>query len=185
MGVPIVVVGKKYICPMSDGTKPHVGGKVTEGIGGVSIDGMPIAVVGSKCECTGSSKANSITVGSPGVFVDGEPVAIVGSMTEHGGVIIEGVSGVTISGGFPLQEGNKEKPEPRIFNLQWRKENSVVRYGKSESKVTITGETVGYDEGETVKLDIYDESGESVDIVEGIVRNGRFEIEWDIEKEGE
>lgn len=184
MGIPIVVVGKKHICPMSDGSKPHIGGTVTDGIDGILIDGIPVAVKGSKCVCDGSPKANSITIGSPGVFVDGEPIAIVGSMTEHGGVVIEGVPGVTISGGLQTTVNNLGKPEPRIFNLQWRKSENIVRYGEVKDKVILSADTIGYDDGEEVSIKVYkDGNTEPIDEITGTVNDGRVEVEWEVKEE--
>jgi len=183
MGIPVVVVGKKHICPMSDGSKPHKGGTVTEGVDGVLIDGIPVAVKGSKCVCDGSPKANSITIGSPGVFVDGEPIAIVGSMTEHGGVVIEGVPGVTISGGFQTTANNLSEPEPRIFNLQWRRKDIMTRYGKHGEAIILSADTVGYDDGDEIMLKIREEGDdEIIDEVKGFVKDGRVEIEWNVKR---
>ncbi len=169
---------------MSDGPKPHVGGTVTKGVDGVTINGIPVAIKGSKCVCTGSPKPNSITIGSPGVFIDGEQVAIVGSMTEHGGVILDGVPGVTISGGFPMSAENPENPVPRVFNLQWRKESTVIRDSDYEKVVILSADTVGYEDGDEVVLKIYKEgSDEIIDEIKGIVENGRVEVEWETKKD--
>jgi uncharacterized Zn-binding protein involved in type VI secretion len=161
-----------------------VGGTVVEGVNGVFIDGIPVAVKGSKCICTGSPKANSITIGSSGVFVDGEQIAIVGSMTEHGGIVIEGVPGVTISGGFPVMADNPEKLESRIFNLQWRKEDSITRYGDYDEVVMLTADTVGYEDGEKVSIKVYAEGSEcAIDEIEGTVQDGRVVIEWIMDRD--
>lgn len=186
MGVAIAVKGSKHICPMVEGTKPHVGGPVSEVcMTGVLINGIPVAVVGDKCTCTGGSSPDEITLGCSGVFINGKELAIVGSMTQHGGVIIEGVAGVTVSGGFQIQMGNEEKPEPRIFNLQWRATESGNRISRSEieEKVILSADTVGYEEGEKVKIQIRKNGDEgAVDEVEGTVRNGRVEVEWVIKR---
>lgn len=171
---------------MSDGSKPHVGGTVTEGVEGVFIDGIPVAVKGSKCKCTGSSKANSITNGSPGVFVDGEQIAIVGSMTEHGGIVIEGVPGVTVSGGFPVQACDEEKPEPRVFNLQWRDGDKVTKWGEVGNKVLLSADTVGYEDGEEVVIKIYEKgSSKPIANLTGTVQDGRVEVEWETTSKNE
>ena len=179
MGIPVVVVGNKHVCPMSDGLKPHVGGTIIEGVSGVLINGIPVAIKGSKCICTGSPKTNAIATGSPGVFIDGEPIAIVGSMTEHGGTVVEGVPGMTISGGFPVRADNPEKLEPRIFNLQWRKGNTITRYGDIREIVILSADTVGYNDGDEVTIDAYEDGNEEpVDQVTGTIKNGRVEAEW-------
>ncbi|MDR2951138.1 MAG: PAAR domain-containing protein [Prevotella sp.] len=183
MGVQVVVVGKKHICPESDGSKPHVGGTVVEGIEGVLIDGMPVAVVGSKCECTGSPKPNSIAMGCEGILIDGKPLAVVGSMTEHGGIIIEGVPGVTISGPLVPMSGDPKKLEPKIFNLQWREEKNIVKYGKFKDVVILSADTVGYEDGEEVTIKVYEEGiEEPIGEVTGTVKEGRVEVEWEVKE---
>lgn len=184
MGIPVVVVGKQHVCPMYDGKKPHVGGIVSEGINGVFIDGQPVAVQGSKCVCTGSPKPNSVTSGACGVLVDGKPIAILGSQTEHGGNIIEGIPGVTVSGGFASKADNPEEFEPKIFNLQWKKSSVIIKDSYYGDKVTLSGDTVGYEEGEEVTLQISIEgSPNEVDSVTGTVKDGRVEVEWTIERD--
>lgn len=181
MGIPIVVVGKQHICPMKDGNKPHVGGVVTKGVSGVFIDGMPVATVGSECQCC-SPKTNSITSGAYGVLVDGKPIVILGSQTEHGGNVVEGIAGVTISGGFATKADKPEEFEPRIFNLQWKKNNSIIKYGEKQYSVILSADTVGYDEGETVKIKISGKGKDNIiDEIEGTVRDGRIEVEWQVE----
>jgi len=183
MGIPIVVVGNKHICPMVDGLVPHVGGTVTEGIDGVLIDGIPVAVKDSKCVCTGSSMPNSITMGCEGILIDGKPLAIVGSTTEHGGIIIEGVPGVTISGPLVPMSGDPKDLEPQIFNLQWREEKDIVKYGKIKDIVILSADTVGYEDGEEVTIKIYEEeSNEPIEEVTGTVKDGRVEVEWEVKE---
>lgn len=185
MGIPVVVVGKQHICPMSDGSKPHVGGMVSEGINGVFIDGLPVAIEGSKCMCC-SPKPNSITSGACGVLIDGKPIAVLGSQTEHGGNVIEGVPGVTVSGGFATKADNPEEFEPRVFNLQWKKDETRVRYGEVEENMILSADTVGYEDGEEVTIKVY-ASGEeeAIDEVKGTVRDGRIEVEWQLNSKGQ
>lgn len=183
MGVPVVTVGNRHICPEYDGKSPHVGGVVTKGVNDVFVDGIPIAVEGSECVCTGSGKKNAIKKGCDGVFVDGQRVAVLGSMTDHGGIVINGNAGVSINGSFYQQQGDKEKPEPRIFNLQWRNEKSITKVGEFEEVIFLTADTVGYEEGEEVDINISDyQKNEIVDKVTGIVRNNRIEAEWSNQK---
>lgn len=180
MGIPVVVVGKQHVCPMKDGSKPHKGGMVTEGIIGVFIDGKPVATVGSKCQCC-SPKENTITSGAAGVLIDGKPIALVGSQTEHGGNVVEGIPGVTVSGGFATRSDEPEDFEPRIFNLQWKREDKLTNYGEPQEQILLSADVVGYQEGETVKIEIYGEDGiEIIDQVKGTVQEGKIEVEWEV-----
>lgn len=179
MGVPIVTIGHKHVCPQYDGKTPHVGGTVIEGVQGVYLDGIPVAVVGSKCICTGSGKPNSISKGCDGIFVDGEPIAMVGSMTEHGGIVMEGNPGITITGSFAQHQGDKEKPEPRIFNLQWRNKENIVKYGQLSDTVILSADTIGYADNEEVTIKVY--AGDMlIDEVLGLVTKNRVEVDWKV-----
>ncbi|MDA3832629.1 MAG: PAAR domain-containing protein, partial [Spirochaetales bacterium] len=95
-GKPIATVGSLHVCPLCSGLVPHVGGPVTgPGMPGATINGQPIAVMGDMCACAGPP--DTIVQGCPGVTINGKPVATVGCMTAHGGQIVQGVPGATIS----------------------------------------------------------------------------------------
>ena len=84
----IALKGHKHTCPSVCGSTPHVGGPIIEGHDIVKINGVPVALVGHKCDC--SCATDIIITGSSTFTINGIPVAIKGSKTEHGGVIIEG-----------------------------------------------------------------------------------------------
>lgn len=90
----VATVGSKHKCPMCDGNKPHVGGKVTSGRGRVFVCGRLAAVEGSACECE-SPTPNAVSSGSSHVYVGGKPLARVGDPTEHGGRITSGCASVS------------------------------------------------------------------------------------------
>lgn len=82
---------------MVTGVVPHVGGPITgPGEATVLIGGMPAAVVGDMCTCTGPP--DSIVVGSGTVLIGGKPAARMGDSTAHGGSIILGEMTVLIGG---------------------------------------------------------------------------------------
>lgn len=184
MGKPISVIGNMHTCPMTEGWKVHVGGPISgPGVPGVFIDGKPVAVVGDNCICTGGSAPDKIITGCPGVLVDGKPVAWLGSQTAHGGIVTEGIPGVTISGGFPEKADNPEKLEPRIFNLKWKKEEVIINRGDPKETFILSADTVGYEDGESITLTIFKEGEEEVMAeVTGTVKNGRLEAEWSPER---
>lgn len=115
-GKKVATVGANHICPMVSGTTPHVGGPVVgPGSPGVFIDGQPVAVVGDTCVCNGPPDV--IVQGCPGVLIDGKPIVVEGCMTAHGGVVVEGVPGVTISttdGKAPAIKTIPRIPFPKI-----------------------------------------------------------------------
>ena len=87
-GKPVATLGSMHVCPMVNGTVPHVGGPVTQGDPMVLINGKPAATIGSMCVCVGPPDV--IAQGAPNVLVNGKPIATLGSMTAHGGTITVG-----------------------------------------------------------------------------------------------
>jgi len=60
----------------------------------VLIGGMPAALVGDMCVCTGPP--DSIVMGSTTVMIGGKPAARMGDSTAHGGTIVAGLPTVLI-----------------------------------------------------------------------------------------
>lgn len=84
-----------HTCPMVTGQVPHVGGPVIgPGAATVLIGGMPAAVVGDSCTCTGPP--DTIAAGSATVMIGGKPAARMGDSTAHGGSIVAGCATVII-----------------------------------------------------------------------------------------
>jgi len=98
MGQPAARIGDMHVCPMvTPGTPPvpHVGGPVIgPGVPNVLIGGVPAAVVGDTCVCTGPPDV--IVAGSPTVLIGGRPAARLGDSTAHGGTITVGFPNVLI-----------------------------------------------------------------------------------------
>lgn len=134
-GKPVATVGSNHTCPMCSGTTPHVGGPITQGITGVTINGKPVATIGSICTCAGSP--DTIVTGNPFVLINGVPIACVGDMTAHGGIIISGEAGVTISSVTPdapkaiMPKELIPFPEIKIID---RIKASVIGQGKNLKK---------------------------------------------------
>lgn len=91
----IALVGHNHTCPARTHKTPHVGGPITSGSVTMTVNGIPIALVGDTCACNVGGP-DTITSGSATVTVNGIPVALVGSTTAHGGVIVEGDSALQI-----------------------------------------------------------------------------------------
>jgi uncharacterized Zn-binding protein involved in type VI secretion len=60
------------------------------------IAGMPAAVMGDMCVCTGPP--DTIVKGSATVMIGGKPAARMGDTTAHGGSIVVGAPTVMIGG---------------------------------------------------------------------------------------
>jgi uncharacterized Zn-binding protein involved in type VI secretion len=90
-------VGDMHVCPMVNGTVPHVGGPVMPpGCATVFIGGMPAARAGDMLVCTGPP--DTIAKGSATVMIGGMPAARMGDSTAHGGTIVVGCPTVMIGG---------------------------------------------------------------------------------------
>ena len=86
-----------HVCPLVNGTVPHVGGPVMPaGCPTVVIAGLPAARMGDLCICTGPP--DSIIKGSATVLIGGMPAARMGDNTAHGGSIVAGCPTVLIGG---------------------------------------------------------------------------------------
>lgn len=97
MGTPAARITDMHVCPMVTGTVPHVGGPVLgPGAPTVLIGGLPAAVMGDTCTCTGPP--DTIVLGSTTVLIGGKPAARLGDTTAHGGSIILGEFTVLIGG---------------------------------------------------------------------------------------
>lgn len=93
MPKPIATLGHMHVCPVIDpGPKPHVGGPVIDaGQSLVKFNGVPLAVVGGKCMCTGMPGPDGMATGSSLVKINGKGVMRIGDGTAHGGKITTGI----------------------------------------------------------------------------------------------
>ena len=84
-----------HVCPMTTGTVPHVGGPILPGSNStVLIGGLPAAILGDSCVCTGPP--DSLIKGSNSVLIAGKPAVRVGDSTAHGGSVVVGCPTVLI-----------------------------------------------------------------------------------------
>ncbi len=93
---PAARLGDMHTCPMVDpGPKPHVGGPILPPCAPqVLIGSMPAARVTDKAVCVGPP--DTIIKGSPTVKIGSQMAARIGDMTQHGGIIVQGLPSVMI-----------------------------------------------------------------------------------------
>lgn len=134
-GQPIATLGSMTVCPLCNGTVPHVGGPIIgPGMPGVTINGQPVAVMGDMGTCVGPPA--TVVQGCPEVTINGTPVATVGCMTSHGGQITSGIPGVTIGPVVPTPNATmplKKIPFPKI-NILDDVGAAIVGKGKSHQQ---------------------------------------------------
>ena len=115
-GKPIATVGSMHVCPMVNGTVPHVGGPISgPGAPNVLINGKPAAIMGDLCTCAGPPDV--AVMGNASVLINGKPVICQGDMTAHGGTIVIGEANVTVGTAVPEPSAIlpiKDIPFPKI-----------------------------------------------------------------------
>lgn len=84
---PAARLTDNHVCPMVTGVVPHVGGPISgPGAATVLIGGMPAAVMGDICVCTGPP--DTIAKGSGTVMIMNKPAARLMDTCAHGGMIV-------------------------------------------------------------------------------------------------
>ncbi len=132
MAGPAATIGSLHVCPMCNGTVPHIGGPVTgPGSPNVLINGKPAAVMGDMCTCAGPP--DTIVQGEATVLINGKPAATLGCMTAHGGTITIGEPTVLIGTGASARTEImpiKKIPFPEIKTI-----NRVMSVVSGKSKL--------------------------------------------------
>ena len=185
----VVTINTMHTCPMTTGNTPHVGGPIIgPGCSTATLNGIPIALQGDKCICAAGGQ-DVILQGCPTATINGVPIALQGSPTAHGGTIPAGVPGaVIISKNTSVLEAGAEG-EPAVYNLQWVKEEQIIRNSKIEKVVTLVADTRNIPNGEevTVKVHTPEQDGGSSMLTElkGIVKDNQVQVEWKVEQNEE
>jgi len=96
MSFPAARVTDFHVCPMFNGTQPHIGGPIMVGCPTVLIGGLPAARATDMCTCAGPPDA--IAKGSATVLIGGLPAARILDPTVHGGILVTGFPTVLIGG---------------------------------------------------------------------------------------
>ncbi|AXQ15459.1 MULTISPECIES: PAAR domain-containing protein [Shewanella] len=96
MGTPVALKGHQHICPMFSGNTPHVGGPINQGESALTVNGIPVALTGHKCDCQVGGP-DTLVQGHPSLTVNGIAVVLQGASTAHGGKVIQGDAALTVS----------------------------------------------------------------------------------------
>jgi uncharacterized Zn-binding protein involved in type VI secretion len=92
----ISLVGHHHTCPAKTGKTPHVGGPIVSGNSALTVNGIPVALVGDSCTCAAGGP-DVIVSGTSALTINGIPAAKVGSSTAHGGKVVQGDGALTVS----------------------------------------------------------------------------------------
>lgn len=95
MSKPAARMTDLHVCPLITPAGPHVGGPILPpGAPTVLIGGLPAAVAGNLCTCSGPPDV--LIGGSATVFINGKPAIRMGDNTAHGGMVTGGLPTVLI-----------------------------------------------------------------------------------------
>ena len=185
----VVTINTMHTCPMTTGNTPHVGGPIIgPGCSTATLNGIPIALQGDKCICAAGGQ-DVILQGCPTATINGVPIALQGSPTAHGGTIPAGVPGAVIISKNTLVLEAGAEGEPAVYNLQWVKEEQIIRNSKIEKVVTLVADARNIPNGEevTVKVHTPEQDGGSSMLTElkGIVQDNQVQVEWKVEQKEE
>ncbi|PID68243.1 MAG: hypothetical protein CR968_02510 [Flavobacteriia bacterium] len=183
-GKPVATMGSMCTCV----GPPDM---VAQGNPSVLINGKPISTVGDM-------------TAHGGVIVSGEANIIIGSATPEPPSVTPPVQKIPfpkitltnrILGNAKKAIANQEalrkeaestEGEPKVYNLQWRKEETVIRDRKVLKVVTLTADVINIPDGETATikvLNISNDDDEDTQVVEltGTVKDKRITVEWELE----
>ena len=197
-GVPTVLIGGKPAAVMGDMCvcvgPPDV---IAQGEATVLIGGKPAATVGAM-------------TAHGGVIMAGEPTVLIGTGASAATAImpvkkipfptinfkskaLASLSGNSdslneaIANQEALQnEVENNEGEPKVYNLQWRKEETIIRDRQVLKVVTITADVMNISEGETASIKVLkpaENDNDEQEIVEltGTVQDKRVTVEWELE----
>ncbi|WP_024480863.1 PAAR domain-containing protein [Cellulophaga baltica] len=185
-GKPAALMGDTCVCV----GPPDV---IAQGAPNVMFNGVPVACIGDM-----TAHGGAITVGEPNVIIGSAAPTPSITMAVNKIPFPEIASNTSNEEAIANQQLLREaavdiEGEPRIFNLQWLKEEIILRSSKVLKEVTLRAHVQNIPEGGNVTINVKrykeneNENGEIItnenDIIEitGTVRNKMVEVVWQIE----
>lgn len=202
-GAPNILINNKPAAVMGDMCTcvgpPDV---IAQGEASVFFNGVPAVSIGAM-----TAHGGSITVGEPNVIISTSTPSpsVTMAVTKIPfpkitvlNKVIAAASGNSLDEAIKNQEKLKNeaednKGEPRIFNLQWVKEDRVIRESKVLKEVTLRAHVQNIDDGTSITFKVKkpitetDEEGTETtteeDVVEltGTVKDKMVEVTWEVE----
>ena len=192
---PASVMGDMCVCVGPPDT-------IVQGEASVFFNGTPAVCIGAM-----TAHGGSVTIGEPNVMISTSAPSPSVTMAKAKipfpkitiiNKTIAAASGNSLKAAEEAQEKLKNeaesnKGEPRIFNLQWVKEDRVIRDSKVLKEVTLRAHVQNIDDGTSVTFKVKkpvtkkDEDGNETesedDVVEltGTVKDKMVEVTWEIE----
>lgn len=195
-GTPNILVNNKPAAVMGDMCvcvgPPDV---IAQGAPSVFFNGKPVACIGDM-----TAHGGSITVGEPNVIIGtatpAPSVTMPASKIPFPKISITnrllGNAKEAIANQEALKEQEEQEGEPRIYNLQWIKEERVIRDSKVIKEVTLRASVQNIGDGESISFKVKkpkpsengsNETSEKEDVVElsGTVKDKMVEVTWEVE----
>ncbi len=190
-GAPNVLINNKPAALMGDMCvcvgPPDV---IAQGAPNVFFNGVPVVCVGDM-----TAHGGAVTQGEPNVIIGGAiplpPVTMAVNKIPFPKITIKdrmlaSLSGNSLAEAEENQAKLKEEDEgePRIFNLQWLKEEKITRKSSVITEVTLRASVINFDDGETVTFTLNlppeEEGGEPKKVtLSGTVKDKQVEVTWE------
>ncbi|MFA9371106.1 MAG: PAAR domain-containing protein [Labilibaculum antarcticum] len=191
-GKPAALMGDMCVCV----GPPDV---VAQGNPSVLINGVPVV-----CQGDMTAHGGIVMSGEPNILISTSAPSPVATMPlsqipfpeirlvdKLGAALSGGAADITEAQGNieAIQRGNAEA-EPKIFNLQWVKEQKLVRESKVIKEVTLRASVLNIPDGESITFKVKkpvtssqgdEEQEEQVSELTGTVSNNQVEVIWEIE----
>lgn len=165
---------------------------IAQGAPSVFFNGVPVA-------CQGDLTAHG------GVITVGEPNVIIGTATPTPSVTMPlnkipfpkitltnrllGNAEDAIANQEKLKEQEEQEGEPRIYNLQWVKEERITRKSSVITQVTLRANVINFSDGETVSFTITIPAKKEKEakkiVLSGTVKDKQVEVVWETEDKEE
>ncbi|WP_081954866.1 PAAR domain-containing protein [Cellulophaga sp. E6(2014)] len=178
-GKPAALMGDTCVCV----GPPDV---IAQGAPNVMFNGVPVACIGDM-----TAHGGAITVGEPNVIIGSAAPTPSITMAVNKIPFPEIASSTSNEEAIANQQLLREaaedtEGEPLVYNLQWRKEETVIRDRKVLKIVTLTADVLNIPDGQTATIKVLkakNDEREEEQVIEltGTVVDKRVTVDWELE----
>ena len=189
---PVARMGDKVLC-----TGTGMIATIIQGDANVLVGGKPVAYVGCMTSHGGfltSGQANALITGNKPTKIVTMPIEkidfpnidiknrVLAYLAGHGNTLNEAI----VNQALIKQAAQDNEGEPKVYNYQWKKEETIIRGSKVLKVVTITADVQNILDGETATIKVSKkatEDNEETEVIEltGTVKNKQVTVDWELE----
>ena len=189
---PVARMGDKVLC-----TGTGMIATIIQGDANVLVGGKPVAYVGCMTSHGGfltSGQANALITGNKPTKIVTMPIdkidfpnidiknRVLAYLAGHGTQLNEAI----VNQALIKQAAEDNEGEPKVYNYEWKKEETVIRDSKVLKIVTITADVQNIPDGETATIKVSKSAtaeNEETEVIElkGIVKNKQVTVDWELE----